>query len=279
MDLTEPDIQALSCPTPHHLKKVLHELIGGIERGMCQTKSGQIFSLDRVQMLWTTHEEPNCGCRGVMRQASCPRRRHNLRSFERLQEAIDHALRSAIPLEPHFPPQLAATALTFLPAFKHVGGVRIKRAALFASWSGIGSHSFVEPIPHGARFHPKPTSYLLRRQSLLTQGEHLLIALLSLGPPRGNGLLHAFFLGRTPFLKRQEAGAFRLRRSFCSLAGRFPLEEATCEQLLDGFRQVLSHLEAVSYLNGLWSPTRHRTSANGRWSLPQWQLSYSYLVG
>jgi len=49
VNLGEPDIQALSFPTPHHLKKVLHELIGGIERGMCQTKSGQIFSLDLVQ--------------------------------------------------------------------------------------------------------------------------------------------------------------------------------------------------------------------------------------
>src|SRR5947209_4326963 len=223
MDLTEPDIQALSFPTPHHLKKVLHELIGGIERGMCQTKSGQIFSLDLVQMLWTAHEEPNCGCRGVMRQASCPRRRHNLRSFERLLEAIDHALRSAIPLEPHFPPQLAATALTFLPAFKYVGGVRIKRAAIFASWSGIGSHPFVEPISHSSRFHPKPTSNLLRRQSLLTQGEHLLIPLLSLSTPRGNGLLHAFLLHGPPFFNRQEAVSSRLRRSFCSLAGQFHL--------------------------------------------------------
>ena len=44
------------------------------------------------------------------------------------------------------------------------------------------------------------------------------------------------------------------------MAGRFHLAEDTCEQLLDGFRQVLSHMEAVSSLNGLWSPTRHRTS-------------------
>jgi len=56
VNLGEPGIQALSFPMPHHLKKVLHELIGGIERHMCQTKSRQIFSLDLVQMLWTTHE-------------------------------------------------------------------------------------------------------------------------------------------------------------------------------------------------------------------------------
>jgi hypothetical protein len=41
------------------------------------------------------------------------RRRHNLRGFERLQEAIDHALRAAIALEPYFPPKLAATVLAF----------------------------------------------------------------------------------------------------------------------------------------------------------------------
>ena len=46
----KPDIQALSLPLPHHLKKALDELIGGLERRMCQTKSRQIFSLDLVQM-------------------------------------------------------------------------------------------------------------------------------------------------------------------------------------------------------------------------------------
>ena len=56
LNLAEPGIQVLSLPMPHQVKKVLHELIGGIERRMCQTKSRQIFSLDLVQMLWTTHE-------------------------------------------------------------------------------------------------------------------------------------------------------------------------------------------------------------------------------
>src|SRR6266705_242987 len=88
-------------------------------------------------------------------------RRHNLRGFECLQEAIDHALRPAIALEPYFPPQLATTVLAFLPAFEHRGGIRIKRAAIFASWSRIGSHPFVEPLAHGSRFHPKMTSNLL----------------------------------------------------------------------------------------------------------------------
>src|SRR5437588_9534210 len=126
------------------------------------------------------------------------------------------------------------------PSFKHVGGVQIKLAAIFASWSGIGSHPFVEPLPYGSRFHPQPTSNLLRRQSLLTQGQHLLIALLSLGTPRGNGLLHAFFLDRTPFLNRQEAVSWRLRRSFCSLAGRFHLEE---DMTLIRFRRAFNGLE------------------------------------
>src|SRR5436305_3715231 len=175
---------------------------------MCQTKSRQIYSLDLVQTFWTTHEEPDRRCRGVMRQTSCPRRRDNLRGFERLQEAIDHALRSAIPLKPDFPPQLATTALTLLPAFEHIGGVRIKLAAIFASWSGIGSYPVVEPLPHGSRFHPKTAGNLLRRQSLLRPGEHLLIALVSLGTPRGNGLLHAFLLRGPPFFKTPEAGAF-----------------------------------------------------------------------
>src|SRR5256884_1462787 len=195
---------------------------------MCQTKSPQIFSLDRVKMLWPTHEEPSRRGRGVARQTICSRRRHNLRGFERLQEAIDHALRSAIPLEAHFTPKLATTALAFLPAFEHIGGVRIKRAAIFASWSGIGSHPVVEPLPHGSRFHPKPKSNLLRSQSLLTQGDHLLIPLLSLCTPRGNGLLHAFLLRGPPFLERQEAVSSHLRRSFSPLAGRFHLEEDTC---------------------------------------------------
>src|SRR6266516_568909 len=114
-----------------------------------------------------------------MRQTMGPRRRHNLRSFERLQEAIYHALRAAIALVPYFPPKLATTVLAFLPAFEHIGGIRIKRAAIFASWSGIGSHSFVEPLPHGSRFLSKTSSNLWRSQSLLTQGEHLLIPLVS----------------------------------------------------------------------------------------------------
>src|SRR5437660_7608280 len=134
--------------------------------------------------------------------------------------------------------------LTFLPAFEHIGGVRIKLAAIFASWSGIGSHPVVEPLPHGSRFHPKTKSNLLRSQSLLTQGDHLLIALLSLCTPRGNGLLHAFLLRGPPFLERQEAVSLHLRRSFSSLAGRFHLEEDTCQELLDGFRQVLVGWEA-----------------------------------
>src|SRR5437764_7903544 len=121
------------------------------------------------------------------------------------------------------------------PSFEHVGGVRIKLAAIFASWSGIGSYPVVEPLPHGSRFHPKTKSNLLRSQSLLTQGEHLLIPLLSLRTPCGNGLLHAFLLRGPPFLKRQEAVSSRLRRSFSSWAGRFQLEEDTCEALLNGF--------------------------------------------
>src|SRR2546421_3155918 len=144
--------------------------------------------------------------------------------------------------------------LTFLPTFEHVGGVGIKLAAIFASWSGIGSDPVVEPLPHGSRFHPKTARNLLRRQSLLRPGEHLLIALVSLGTPRGNGLLHAFLLRGPPFFKRQEAGAFRLRRSFCSWAGSFALEEDTCQEQLDGLRQVLCHMEASSYLNGLSTP-------------------------
>ena len=50
VNLAQPGIQALSLPLPHHVKKALDKLIGGIERRMCQTKSGQIFSLDLVQM-------------------------------------------------------------------------------------------------------------------------------------------------------------------------------------------------------------------------------------
>src|SRR6266567_439883 len=144
------------------------------------------------------------------------------------------------------------------PSFEHIGSVRINLAAIFASWSGIGSHPFVEPIPHGSRFHPKTKSNLLRSQSLFTPGDHLLIALLSLCTPCGNGLLHAFLLRGPPFLKRQEAVSSRLRRSFSSLAGRFHLEEDTCQELLDGFRQVLCYMEAISYLNRLRSAGRCR---------------------
>src|SRR2546423_14629353 len=179
---------------------------------MGERKSRQIFSLYLVKMLWTTHKEPSRRGRGVARQTICSRRRHNLRGFQRLQEAIDRALRSAIPLEAHFPPKLAPTALTLLSAFEHIGGVRIKRAPIFASWSGIGSQPDVPPIAHGSRFHPKPNSNLLRRQSMLTQGEHLLIPLLSLSTPRGNGLLHAFLLHGPPFFNRQESVSSRLRR-------------------------------------------------------------------
>ena len=50
VNLAEPGLQARSFPLPHHVKKVLHELIGGFERRMCQTKSRQIFSLELVQM-------------------------------------------------------------------------------------------------------------------------------------------------------------------------------------------------------------------------------------
>ena len=132
------------------------------------------------------------------------------------------------------------------PSFESIGGVRIKLAAIFASWSALGSHPFVEPLPHGSRFHPKTTSNLLRSQSLLTQGEHPLIPPLSLCTPCGNDLLHAFLLRGPPFFNRQQALSSRPRRSFCSLAGRFHLEEDTCEELLDGFGQVPCHLEAIS---------------------------------
>jgi len=193
-----------------------------------------------------------------MRQTRCPCRRHNLIGFERLQEAIDHTLRSAIPLEPYYPPKLAATVLAFSPTFEHIGGVRIKLATIFASWSAIGSHTFVEPLPHGSRFHSKTNSNLWSSQSLLTPGEHLLIPLLSLCTPRGNGLLHAFLLRGPPFFNRQEAVCARLHRSLCSLAGRFALQEDTCEELLDGFRQVLCYMEAISHLNRLRSAGRYR---------------------
>jgi hypothetical protein len=44
VNLAEPNIQALSLPIPHHVKKDLHELIRGIEKGMCQTKSRKIIA-------------------------------------------------------------------------------------------------------------------------------------------------------------------------------------------------------------------------------------------
>jgi hypothetical protein len=137
----------------------------------------------------------------------------------------------------------------------------------------------VEPLPHGSRFHPKTKSNLWRRQSLLTQGEHLLIALLSLCTLRGNGLLHTFLLGGPPFFNRQEAACWRLRRRFDSLAGRFHLEGDTCEELLDGFRQVPGYMEAISHLNRLRSASSYCAGANGRYTLPQRQLSPSDLAG
>jgi hypothetical protein len=101
-----------------------------------------------------------------------------------------------------FPPELRPVAHACFPPLKDRGGKGVKSTLVLATGLDVRRCAPVEPVPHGARTDAQASGNGLRGQSLAPQGERLVIAAFSLGPPRGHGLLHLPAWSRTPFLHR-----------------------------------------------------------------------------
>src|SRR2546426_6048519 len=165
--------------------------------------------------------------------------------FERFQEAVDHAGGARIALGCYFTPQLQTIAVAGLPALEDIGGVRIKSARILSSLPDIWSRFPLKPMSYRALIHRHPSCNLLGCKPLLTQLCDLLIAILSLGSPPGNGLLDVLSWHRTPLVN------WKRRFHLLSLVAWLltlclpQFCKNTCEQGLDRLCQILPDMITV----------------------------------
>src|SRR2546421_11380986 len=100
-----------------------------------------------------------------------------------------------------------------LPALQDIGGVRIKDTLTPELALIGGCPPPFEPCAYRPFRHPHPLGHLSLRQSLRTQGRHLLIAIITTGLTCLMGFLH---MGRGTLLPRRCRGK-RTRQLFCCL--------------------------------------------------------------
>src|SRR5437016_14606569 len=100
-----------------------------------------------------------------------------------------------------------------LPPLQYIGGVRIKDTATPELALIGGCCSPFEPMAYCPFRHPHPFCHLSLRQSLCTQGRHLLIPIITTGLTCLMGFLH---VGRSALLPRGCCGKrARVLFSYC----------------------------------------------------------------
>src|SRR5579863_1134764 len=102
-----------------HCQELLDETIRPFEWEAGLAESGQILSLDLIQLLGITHKQPNRGTRRKFLDAIKLDRRFHLSLLEGFQIAINAALCSGVALCSELPPERQAIALPVLPAFEN----------------------------------------------------------------------------------------------------------------------------------------------------------------
>src|SRR2546429_2743 len=158
----------------NHHQKILQKIICLFQGNASLTKSGQIFSLDLIELFGVTYKQPDGHIDRIFLDALWMKRSSHLSLLERFQIAVDAPVRSGVALILDFLPKNQAIMFPILPAFESIGGKWVKRTLLFASFLGFGKSSLLEPVANRSITQPNTPRDLFRRDPLLAEFYHLL---------------------------------------------------------------------------------------------------------